>query len=106
MPGSSRYVVFLQGVFSLAVLYSLIYFKTGVYHYVVCFVEFCGFVLRPFSNYITLQSSDLPTFYEIVTVGEFQSSSFWQKPRKIVMLGKYSDILPAGDTESAYFFPF
>ena len=32
-----------------------------------------------------------------------RSSSFWQKIRKIFMLGKYNDILSAGDTERAYF---
>ena len=40
--------------------------------------------------------ADLPTFYEIKAE---DLPPFGKKTRKIFMLGKYSDILFAGDTE-------
>ena len=47
-----------------------------------------------------MYNPDLPTFYE--TKAE-DLPPFGKKTRKIFLLGKYSDILSAGDTERAYF---
>ena len=46
--------------------------------------------------------ADFLTFYEIKKIFLF----FGKKTRRILKLGKYSDILSASDTEWAYFFPF
>ena len=47
--------------------------------------------------------SDLPTLYGIKAE---DLPPFGKKTGKIFMLGKYSDILSAADTEWAYLFPF
>ena len=46
---------------------------------------------------------DYPTFDEIKAQ---DLPPFDKKPQKIFLLGKYSDILSAGDTERAYFVRF
>ena len=57
----------------------------------------CSIERRPAQSYRT---ADLPTFY-----GKKRKMFLLlaKKTRKIFMLGKFSDILPAGDTELANF---
>ena len=59
--------------------------------------------LLPQDGYTLVMAADLPTFYEIKAE---DLPPFGQKTRKIFMLGKYSDILSADDTELAHVFPF